>query len=194
MQATPTVARVRCSLLQGVTAANVSVERPTQFALAIRLKSTGALRHHDRDTRACGQNHRMRGRRRALVFAAVAWPLTVIAQQSNKVFRIGIFPAGRASERAMIRRSLVFAAAAWPVTVSAQQQGKTYRIGYLSGRGSLERQDEAFRNRLRELGYIEGKNLVIEHDSTRDRTSVTVNWSPRWCDSTSIASWRAGPA
>ena len=61
-----------------------------------------------------------------------------------------------------LRRSFVVAAAAWPFTVSAQQQGKTYRIGYLSSRGSFERREEAFRNRLRELGYVEGKNVVIE--------------------------------
>jgi len=39
----------------------------------------------------------------------------------------------------------------------AQQAGKVYRIGYLT----RIRVNEAFRQRLRELGYIEGQNLVI---------------------------------
>jgi len=41
----------------------------------------------------------------------------------------------------------------------AQQPGKVYRIGYLSRTASVH---EGFRQRLRELGYIEGQNLVIE--------------------------------
>jgi len=44
----------------------------------------------------------------------------------------------------------------------AQQAGKIPRIGYLAGRSSPEPRDEAFRQRLRDLGYIEGKNIVIE--------------------------------
>jgi putative ABC transport system substrate-binding protein len=41
----------------------------------------------------------------------------------------------------------------------AQQEGKVYRIGYLSnGTRSIKR----FRHSLRELGYIEGQNVVIE--------------------------------
>lgn len=40
----------------------------------------------------------------------------------------------------------------------AQQSEKIYRIGYL-GQASV---NKAFRERLRELGYIEGQNLVIE--------------------------------
>jgi putative tryptophan/tyrosine transport system substrate-binding protein len=40
----------------------------------------------------------------------------------------------------------------------AQQAGKVYRIGYLAPRSV----HEGFRQRLRELGYIEGRNLVIE--------------------------------
>jgi putative ABC transport system substrate-binding protein len=39
------------------------------------------------------------------------------------------------------------------------QPTKIYRIGYL-GPGPV---DEAFRQALRDLGYIEGKNLIIEH-------------------------------
>src|SRR5258705_9758095 len=46
----------------------------------------------------------------------------------------------------------------------AQQPKKVPRIGYLSG-NSLSAQSartEVFRQGLRELGYIEGKNIVIE--------------------------------
>src|SRR5262245_38377754 len=44
----------------------------------------------------------------------------------------------------------------------AQQPGKMYRIGVLSPRAGLEPAHEIFRQRLRELGYIEGQNIVIE--------------------------------
>ena len=46
----------------------------------------------------------------------------------------------------------------------AQQAGKIPRIGWLTG-ASLSAQSariEAFRQGLRELGYVEGKNIVIE--------------------------------
>ena len=47
----------------------------------------------------------------------------------------------------------------------AQQPGKVSRIGYLSsGSPSNEKsRDDAFRQSLRQLGYFEGKNLVIEY-------------------------------
>ena len=49
-------------------------------------------------------------------------------------------------------------------TAEAQQAGKVSRIGYLTS-SSLSSQlyrHEAFRQGLRELGYVEGKNIVIE--------------------------------
>ena len=50
-----------------------------------------------------------------------------------------------------------------PLAAEAQQP-KTYRIGYLgSSSPSLEpHYVEAFRQGLRDLGYIEGQNIVIE--------------------------------
>src|SRR5262249_12670095 len=58
-------------------------------------------------------------------------------------------------------------AAAWPLAVRAQQLGgKVPRIGYLSpgsaSPGPLAHHDE-FQRGLRELGYIEGRNIVIEY-------------------------------
>src|SRR5678816_3486436 len=46
----------------------------------------------------------------------------------------------------------------------AQQPAKVPRIGYLAGAAisSLAARIEAFRLGLRELGYVEGKNIVIE--------------------------------
>jgi len=45
--------------------------------------------------------------------------------------------------------------------VEAQQPAKVPRIGYLAGSATNPRID-AFRQGLRELGYVEGKNIVIE--------------------------------
>ena len=52
-----------------------------------------------------------------------------------------------------------------PLTADAQQAGKVYRVGYLSTptRASVEHILEAFLRRLRELGWIEGQDLIIEY-------------------------------
>ena len=49
-------------------------------------------------------------------------------------------------------------------TASAQQQRKTPHVGYLtiSSLSSNAARNEAFRRGMRELGYVEGKNIVIE--------------------------------
>jgi putative tryptophan/tyrosine transport system substrate-binding protein len=50
--------------------------------------------------------------------------------------------------------------------VAAQQPKKIPRIGYISGASrsstSMSARTEAFRQGLRELGYVEGKNIIIE--------------------------------
>ena len=49
------------------------------------------------------------------------------------------------------------------VIAEAQQPKKVPRIGYLTPSTSVNRSySEAFRQGLRDLGYVEGKNLVIE--------------------------------
>jgi len=55
-------------------------------------------------------------------------------------------------------------ASVWPFAVSAQQAaGKIPRIGYLASNLANQGPVEAFRQGLRELGYVEGRNVVIEY-------------------------------
>jgi putative ABC transport system substrate-binding protein len=65
-------------------------------------------------------------------------------------------------------------AAAWPITARAQQLGKLFRIGFLGlpTADSLPKRPEAFRAGLRDLGYQEGRDFVIEYrwaDGNYDR-------------------------
>jgi len=62
--------------------------------------------------------------------------------------------------------TLLGGAAAWPIAARAQQGAKVPRIGYLSpgsaSPGPLAYHDE-FQRGLRELGYVEGRNIVVEY-------------------------------
>ena len=68
---------------------------------------------------------------------------------------------------AMVGGSLLAA----PLAAQAQQPGKGYRIGYLGATtaSSYARHVEALRLGLRDLGYVEGKNLTIEYRWAEDK-------------------------
>ena len=66
------------------------------------------------------------------------------------------------------RREFIFtlggAAAAWPLAARGQQSGKLPTIGFLAANPSIESQRvAAFVQRLRELAWIDGRNLAIEY-------------------------------
>src|SRR5262245_7281237 len=87
------------------------------------------------------------------------------------------------------RRELLVAlggtAVAWPLAARAQQVGKVPRIGYLSpgsaSPGPLAYHDE-FQRGLHDLGYVEGRNIVIEYrfaDGKFDRLGgLAAEWVP----------------
>jgi putative ABC transport system substrate-binding protein len=63
------------------------------------------------------------------------------------------------------RRQLLIATAALfaaPLAAEAQQAGKVYRIGFLSAAPRPIRPHAIFFEGLREAGYIEGRNLIVE--------------------------------
>ena len=53
-------------------------------------------------------------------------------------------------------------AAAWPVAAQAQHAGKVWRLGFLQPGAPPEPLVDAIRARLRELGYVEGRDLTVE--------------------------------
>jgi putative ABC transport system substrate-binding protein len=64
--------------------------------------------------------------------------------------------------RQLIR--LVGGAAAWPLAARAQQSGKVPTIGFLGSNASRwSPWTTAFVQRLRELGWIEGRTIAIEY-------------------------------
>jgi putative ABC transport system substrate-binding protein len=58
-----------------------------------------------------------------------------------------------------------------PLAAQAQQAGKVYRIGMLERTSPVSNAAnlDSFRRGLRELGYVEGKNFVIEYRSAEGR-------------------------
>jgi putative tryptophan/tyrosine transport system substrate-binding protein len=68
------------------------------------------------------------------------------------------------NRRESIIAVVALAAAAVSIASFAQQQGKVWRVGFLSLSSASEsvQNTAAFLKALRELGYIEGKNLVVE--------------------------------
>ena len=62
-------------------------------------------------------------------------------------------------------KSILGSAAAWPLPLRAQQAVKVYRIGYLgsASHAGYAREIESLLKGLRQLGYEEGKNIVIHY-------------------------------
>ena len=82
---------------------------------------------------------------------------------------------------------LILSLLAVPHAADAQQQRKVPRIGFLGDGSATSRAAntlEPFREGLRELGYVEGQNIIIEARWT-DRASG----SPRWLKNSFGSRW-----
>jgi putative tryptophan/tyrosine transport system substrate-binding protein len=66
------------------------------------------------------------------------------------------------------------AVAAWPLAASAQQTQKVPHIGILDFFPSAASADfiEPFQHELRELGYVDGRNIHVEYHSAEQRSDL----------------------
>jgi ABC-type uncharacterized transport system substrate-binding protein len=91
-----------------------------------------------------------------------------------------------------------------PLTAQAQQAAKVYRIGFLSGGSAAASKPfaEQFRQGLRELGYVEGQNLIIEYrwaegqldrlpQLARDLARIAPDLIVAWASQSAIAAHNA---
>ncbi len=82
---------------------------------------------------------------------------------------------GKQGARPMVKHIVIlfttFAILVSTYPAAAQQAGKVYRIGFLTAGSvkSLKKRLGAFRDGMRTLGYIEGKNLIIEERYAKGR-------------------------
>ena len=76
-------------------------------------------------------------------------------------------------------------ALAVPRAAEAQQAGAVHRIGYLTSgsAAATPRSVEAFRQGLRELGWVEGQNIVIDYRFAEGRSDRLPISRPSWSDS-----------
>lgn len=74
----------------------------------------------------------------------------------------------------LARGAVVFAVFAliWPLTASAQQAVKVSRVGFLRVGSPPSTFIDGFRQGLRELGYVEGRNIVIEYGLARSAANL----------------------
>ena len=100
--------------------------------------------------------------------------------------------------------SLLGGAAAWPLRARAQQPkptAKTWRIGFLQPPGRQELPE--LRSGLRDLGYTEGQNIVLESRVVQDANHdaliaellrLKIDVLVTWTTPLALASKRAAPA
>src|SRR5262245_4097183 len=80
------------------------------------------------------------------------------SQEAKRMRRAGI----KMNKRKLGSFALCAMLFALSFPAGAQQPKKIYRIGYISNLAGIGPNEEALRRGLRELGYAEGENLVIE--------------------------------
>src|SRR6516164_8688496 len=118
-------------------------------------------RSHHRDRGGSNQHPASLNVKTARSWRAIV-PSTRLAREGRMTVTIG---------RRELLAALGGAAAAWPLAARAQQTGKLPTIGFLGGTSPsvVSQSVAAFVQRLRELGWIEGRTVAIEYRWSQGR-------------------------
>jgi hypothetical protein len=73
----------------------------------------------------------------------------------------------------------------WLPFAAEAQQAKLHRLGFLASHSLSFPPNQAFLQTLRELGYVEGKNIAIEPDMRKTISTAC----PSWRASLSASTW-----
>jgi hypothetical protein len=100
--------------------------------------------------------------------------------------------ASYVARRRFLATLLGGAVAAWPLAARAQQARKVPRVGLLSTFSPSDAMPwhQAFRQGLRELGWVEGENISIEYGMPKPDSIAYLTLRPISCVSTSTSSSR----
>ena len=86
-------------------------------------------------------------------------PLTMTVGRTTGAVRRGMVMRATVARRTTVVALLMLAV---PLAAGAQQAGKVYRIGFLADSLAAS-ETQAFREGLRDLSYVEGRNITIEY-------------------------------
>ena len=93
-------------------------------------------------------------------------------------------------ERRMFLGALAGSLLAAPLAAEGQQAAKVPRIGYLAlNPAANPHLHEAFLQGLRDLGYIQGRNVMIEYRDAEESSSGSPISRRNWSRSRSMSSW-----
>ena len=157
------------------------VQQPTKFKLVINLKTAKQIVFDDpvEYMGPCGQGHKVILDFRLPIFDYVGRRVKVISLERVSASCSGNRKSKACTElsRSIQNSKMVgaignrFLARGVGCVAAAQQPMKIPRIGYLSAASlsAISERVEAFRQGLRELGYVEGKNIVIEWQSAEGK-------------------------
>lgn len=102
----------------------------------------------------------------------ILMPLSALSKYTFKPIRCCLLSLGADMKRREFITLIGGAAVGWPIVGRAQQPNRIPRVGVLASASATSPIEYAFRQGLRDLGYVEGQNVVLEYKDAAGRTDT----------------------